>query len=130
MENGIFQRLKDAPRKQLRFEGERVTWIQASTLKELLDLKAQHPEAKLVVGNTEIGKGLGQLGACLGARDPLRNQGTLNLHKTPGFGDLFPPIVGCGSSEKRRLLPCSHFPVSCVGLILIMPPSRVVLSIN
>ncbi|XP_066122938.1 xanthine dehydrogenase/oxidase isoform X2 [Saccopteryx bilineata] len=48
-------RLKDAPRKQLRFEGERVTWIQALTLKELLDLKAQHPEAKLVVGNTEIG---------------------------------------------------------------------------
>ncbi|XP_016074407.1 PREDICTED: xanthine dehydrogenase/oxidase [Miniopterus natalensis] len=48
-------RLKDAPQKQLRFQGERVTWIQASTLKELLDLKAQHPEAKLVVGNTEIG---------------------------------------------------------------------------
>ncbi|XP_058407487.1 xanthine dehydrogenase/oxidase isoform X3 [Diceros bicornis minor] len=48
-------RLKDAPQKQLRFEGERVTWIQASTLTELLDLKAQHPEAKLVVGNTEIG---------------------------------------------------------------------------
>ncbi|XP_074187956.1 xanthine dehydrogenase/oxidase isoform X2 [Rhinolophus sinicus] len=48
-------RLKDAPQKQLRFEGERVTWIQAATLKELLDLKAQHPEAKLVVGNTEIG---------------------------------------------------------------------------
>uniref|UniRef100_A0A2K5J9B5 Xanthine dehydrogenase/oxidase n=1 Tax=Colobus angolensis palliatus TaxID=336983 RepID=A0A2K5J9B5_COLAP len=47
--------LKDTPRKQLRFEGERVTWIQASTLKELLDLKAQHPDAKLVVGNTEIG---------------------------------------------------------------------------
>ncbi|XP_014636522.1 PREDICTED: xanthine dehydrogenase/oxidase [Ceratotherium simum simum] len=48
-------RLKDAPQKQLRFEGERVTWIQASTLTELLDLKAQHPEAKLVVGNTQIG---------------------------------------------------------------------------
>lgn len=48
-------RLKDAPRKQLCFEGERVTWIQTTTLKELLDLKAQHPEAKLVVGNTEIG---------------------------------------------------------------------------
>lgn len=42
--------------KQLRFEGERVTWIQASTLGELLDIKAQHPDAKLVVGNTEIGK--------------------------------------------------------------------------
>ncbi|XP_077617874.1 xanthine dehydrogenase/oxidase-like [Crocuta crocuta] len=48
-------RLKDTPQKQLRFEGERVTWIQASTLQELLDLKAQFPEAKLVVGNTEIG---------------------------------------------------------------------------
>ncbi|CAD7676511.1 unnamed protein product [Nyctereutes procyonoides] len=48
-------RLKDVPQKQLCFKGERVTWIQASTLKELLDLKAQHPEAKLVVGNTEIG---------------------------------------------------------------------------
>lgn len=48
-------RLKDTPRKKLRFEGERVTWIQASTMGELLDLKAQHPDAKLVVGNTEIG---------------------------------------------------------------------------
>lgn len=33
-----------------------MTWIQASTLTELLDLKAQYPEAKLVVGNTEIGE--------------------------------------------------------------------------
>ncbi|KAI5125185.1 xanthine dehydrogenase/oxidase isoform X1 [Manis pentadactyla] len=48
-------RLKDVPQKLLCFQGERVTWIQASSLKELLDLKAQHPEAKLVVGNTEIG---------------------------------------------------------------------------
>ncbi|XP_021109354.1 xanthine dehydrogenase/oxidase isoform X3 [Heterocephalus glaber] len=48
-------RLKDTPRKQLRFQGERVTWIQASTLQELLDLKARYPDAKLVVGNTEIG---------------------------------------------------------------------------
>ncbi|XP_028634835.1 xanthine dehydrogenase/oxidase [Grammomys surdaster] len=48
-------RLKDTPRKKLHFEGERVSWIQASTMGELLDLKAQHPDAKLVVGNTEIG---------------------------------------------------------------------------
>lgn len=44
-----------------------MTWIQAPTLKELLNLKAQHPEAKLVVGNTEIGKGQGSPGACLEA---------------------------------------------------------------
>lgn len=48
-------RLKDTPQEKLHFEGERVTWIQAATIGELLDLKAQHPDAKLVVGNTEIG---------------------------------------------------------------------------
>uniref|UniRef100_A0A5F8H074 xanthine dehydrogenase n=1 Tax=Monodelphis domestica TaxID=13616 RepID=A0A5F8H074_MONDO len=44
------------PQKQLCFQGERVKWIQTATLKELLELKAEHPDAKLVVGNTEIGK--------------------------------------------------------------------------
>uniref|UniRef100_A0A6I8PKZ2 Xanthine dehydrogenase/oxidase n=1 Tax=Ornithorhynchus anatinus TaxID=9258 RepID=A0A6I8PKZ2_ORNAN len=47
--------LKNAPRRQLCFQGERVRWIQVATLKELLDLKAQHPEAMLVVGNTKVG---------------------------------------------------------------------------
>lgn len=48
-------RLKDIPQKHLRFQGERVTWFQVSTLEELLELKKKQPEAKLVVGNTEIG---------------------------------------------------------------------------
>uniref|UniRef100_A0A6I8MZT9 Xanthine dehydrogenase/oxidase n=1 Tax=Ornithorhynchus anatinus TaxID=9258 RepID=A0A6I8MZT9_ORNAN len=48
--------LRNAPRRQLCFQGERVRWIQVATLKELLDLKAQHPEAMLVVGNTKVGK--------------------------------------------------------------------------
>ncbi|XP_070590412.1 xanthine dehydrogenase/oxidase [Erythrolamprus reginae] len=43
------------PAEQLCFKGERVTWLQPSTLKELVSLKAQHPNAKLVVGNTEVG---------------------------------------------------------------------------
>uniref|UniRef100_A0A2D4HXB2 Xanthine dehydrogenase/oxidase n=4 Tax=Micrurus TaxID=8634 RepID=A0A2D4HXB2_MICLE len=43
------------PVEQLCFKGERVTWLQPSTLKELVSLKAQHPDAKLVVGNTEVG---------------------------------------------------------------------------
>uniref|UniRef100_A0A8B9QN24 Xanthine dehydrogenase/oxidase n=1 Tax=Apteryx owenii TaxID=8824 RepID=A0A8B9QN24_APTOW len=41
--------------KQLCFKGERVMWIQPTTLKELVALKSQHPNAKLVVGNTEVG---------------------------------------------------------------------------
>ncbi|XP_025071860.1 xanthine dehydrogenase/oxidase isoform X3 [Alligator sinensis] len=43
------------PHKQLCFKGERVMWIQPTTLQELVALKAQHPSAKLVVGNTEVG---------------------------------------------------------------------------
>uniref|UniRef100_A0A8C5T142 xanthine dehydrogenase n=1 Tax=Laticauda laticaudata TaxID=8630 RepID=A0A8C5T142_LATLA len=43
------------PVEQLCFKGERVMWLQPSTLKELVSLKAQHSNAKLVVGNTEVG---------------------------------------------------------------------------
>uniref|UniRef100_A0AAR2K4L4 Xanthine dehydrogenase/oxidase n=1 Tax=Pygocentrus nattereri TaxID=42514 RepID=A0AAR2K4L4_PYGNA len=43
------------PPRSLRFIGERVLWIQPSSLNELLELKAVYPAAKLVVGNTEVG---------------------------------------------------------------------------
>ncbi|XP_075719550.1 xanthine dehydrogenase/oxidase [Rhinoderma darwinii] len=46
---------RNAPRKQMVFKGEGVTWYQPSNLSELLNLKAQYPNAKLVVGNTEVG---------------------------------------------------------------------------
>ncbi|XP_040286533.1 xanthine dehydrogenase/oxidase isoform X1 [Bufo bufo] len=46
---------RDAPRRQLVFKGEDVTWYQPSDLSDLLNLKAQYPNAKLVVGNTEVG---------------------------------------------------------------------------
>ncbi|XP_048831374.1 xanthine dehydrogenase/oxidase-like [Brienomyrus brachyistius] len=48
-------RLAKQENKKLQFKGERVVWIQPSCLTELLDLKAKYPEAKLVVGNTEVG---------------------------------------------------------------------------
>ncbi|GCB78264.1 hypothetical protein scyTo_0015798, partial [Scyliorhinus torazame] len=47
--------LRESPQQTLFFKGERVTWIQPTTLKELLTLKGRYPEAKLVVGNTEVG---------------------------------------------------------------------------
>ncbi|KAL4623910.1 xanthine dehydrogenase/oxidase isoform X1 [Arapaima gigas] len=43
------------PLRQLRFQGERVLWVQPSSLTELLGLKDKYPEARLVVGNTEVG---------------------------------------------------------------------------
>lgn len=48
----LFDRLSS---KQLQFKGERMMWIQPCSLSGLLSLKAEYPDAKLVVGNTEIG---------------------------------------------------------------------------
>jgi xanthine dehydrogenase/oxidase len=39
----------------LRLVGDKVTWYRPLTLPSLLQLKLDHPHAKLVVGNTEIG---------------------------------------------------------------------------
>ncbi|XP_075333046.1 xanthine dehydrogenase/oxidase-like [Odontesthes bonariensis] len=40
----------------LRFRGDRATWLQPASLEEFLHLKWKHPEARVVVGNTEASK--------------------------------------------------------------------------
>ena len=40
----------------LVFKSARTTWYRPTELKHLLELKQQHPDARLVVGNTEVGK--------------------------------------------------------------------------
>nr|XP_039266877.1 xanthine dehydrogenase/oxidase-like isoform X2 [Styela clava] len=44
----------DTPRS-LKFVGNNVTWHQPTSLRESLTIKKQHPEARIVVGNTEVG---------------------------------------------------------------------------
>ncbi|XP_049867763.1 xanthine dehydrogenase [Pectinophora gossypiella] len=39
----------------LVYRGKKTTWYRPTSLNEILKLKAQHPEAKIVVGNTEVG---------------------------------------------------------------------------
>ncbi|KAM9836215.1 xanthine dehydrogenase/oxidase [Aulostomus maculatus] len=39
----------------LRFHGARVTWMQPTSLDEFLQMKWEHPDARVVVGNTEVG---------------------------------------------------------------------------
>ncbi|XP_014214847.1 xanthine dehydrogenase-like [Copidosoma floridanum] len=39
----------------LIFKGKEITWFRPTCLKELLKLKQQYPNAKIVVGNTEVG---------------------------------------------------------------------------
>lgn len=41
--------------RSLVFRSPRCTWFQPETLDQLLDLKWDHPEARIVVGNTEVG---------------------------------------------------------------------------
>lgn len=102
-----------------------MTWIQVPTLKELLDLKVQHPEAKLVVGNTEIGKGPGRPRGLPGGLGPPEGPWTLEFLQNSqlwSHTDLVQPLVGCVLSEKLLLVPCPHFPISSMGLIT--PPPR------
>jgi xanthine dehydrogenase/oxidase len=39
----------------LLFQSDRVTWYRPTSLADLLLLKDKHPDARIVVGNTEIG---------------------------------------------------------------------------
>ncbi|EFJ45339.1 hypothetical protein VOLCADRAFT_63971 [Volvox carteri f. nagariensis] len=47
--------LKKRPAFHLAMPGPVVTWHRPATLEQLLELKSVHPDAKLVVGNTEVG---------------------------------------------------------------------------
>lgn len=51
-----FQNSPHLDKESLVFSNERVVWHRPTSLPELLNLKSQYPEAKLVIGNTEVGK--------------------------------------------------------------------------
>lgn len=42
-------------RQSLVFYGETVTWYRPTALSDMLALKLEHPQAKIIVGNTEVG---------------------------------------------------------------------------
>ncbi|XP_031414418.1 aldehyde oxidase 5 [Clupea harengus] len=46
---------KNQESSRLYFKGERVKWISVEDLEDLLELKAEYPDARLVVGNTTVG---------------------------------------------------------------------------
>lgn len=41
--------------KSIAFYGENVTWYRPNNLNDLLSLKLEYPDAKIIVGNTEVG---------------------------------------------------------------------------
>lgn len=42
-------------KRNIVFYGNRVTWYRPNNINDLLALKLQHPNAKIIVGNTEVG---------------------------------------------------------------------------
>jgi xanthine dehydrogenase iron-sulfur cluster and FAD-binding subunit A len=54
----FFQLNDKYDKDSLVFHGQTVTWHRPVTLDQLLHLKSKYPEAKIVVGNTEVGKQL------------------------------------------------------------------------
>ncbi|XP_069851873.1 aldehyde oxidase 3-like isoform X1 [Dipodomys merriami] len=51
----LMRMLENPQKKILTFQGERITWIIPGTLRELLELKTEYPNAPLVMGNTALG---------------------------------------------------------------------------
>ncbi|XP_046777288.1 aldehyde oxidase isoform X3 [Gallus gallus] len=51
----LMRMAENQPKRTLVFHGERIMWISPVSLDELQDLKAAHPDAPLVVGNTGVG---------------------------------------------------------------------------
>ncbi|XP_014677287.1 PREDICTED: xanthine dehydrogenase/oxidase-like, partial [Priapulus caudatus] len=45
----------DLDKELLMFKGDQVTWYRPVCLQQLLQLKHEHPDGKIVVGNTEVG---------------------------------------------------------------------------
>jgi xanthine dehydrogenase/oxidase len=50
----LLAKSKAGPPAALQIVGDRMTWHRPSTLTELLALKKAHPDAKIIVGNTEV----------------------------------------------------------------------------
>uniref|UniRef100_A0A8C4R0T6 Aldehyde oxidase 5 n=1 Tax=Eptatretus burgeri TaxID=7764 RepID=A0A8C4R0T6_EPTBU len=57
--------LANSPPVPLDFQGPRVRWLRPVTLEHLLQLKNRFPDARLVVGNTEVGQSLFNYGKFL-----------------------------------------------------------------
>eukprot|EP00071_Canis_lupus_P037103 XP_022270660.1 aldehyde oxidase 4 isoform X2 [Canis lupus familiaris] len=51
----LIRMAEDPNKRRLTFQGERTTWIAPVTLNDLLELKANFPEATLIMGNTTVG---------------------------------------------------------------------------
>ncbi|XP_022094633.1 xanthine dehydrogenase/oxidase-like [Acanthaster planci] len=51
----LMLRHREEPTKLLKFVSEQITWFRPVTVQQVLDIKDKYPEAKMVVGNSEIG---------------------------------------------------------------------------
>uniref|UniRef100_A0A8C7FCI6 Aldehyde oxidase 1 n=1 Tax=Oncorhynchus kisutch TaxID=8019 RepID=A0A8C7FCI6_ONCKI len=90
------------PQVSQLFRGERMVWVSPVSLEELIQLKTSHPQAPLVMGNTNIGPDIKFKGAWHPIIiSPTRVQELFEVTKTPQgvcFG------AGCSLSVVKALL--------------------------
>uniref|UniRef100_A0A3B4H0Y7 xanthine dehydrogenase n=1 Tax=Pundamilia nyererei TaxID=303518 RepID=A0A3B4H0Y7_9CICH len=86
----------------LTFHGERVTWVSPVSLEELIQLKAKHPKAPLVMGNTNIGPDMKFKGILHPLIiSPTRVKGLFEVSQTPQGVWVG---AGCSLSELHSVL--------------------------
>ncbi|NP_001265709.1 aldehyde oxidase 4 [Cavia porcellus] len=51
----LIRMAEDPNKRRLTFQGERTTWLAPATLPDLLELRAEFPQAPLIMGNTTVG---------------------------------------------------------------------------
>lgn len=72
------------PQVSQLFRGERMVWVSPVSLEELIQLKTSHPQAPLVMGNTNIGPDIKFKGAWHPIIiSPTRVQELFEVTKTP-----------------------------------------------
>ncbi|MGH0153522.1 UNVERIFIED_CONTAM: hypothetical protein FKN15_025074 [Acipenser sinensis] len=98
---------------RLVFQGERLCWISPGNLAELLELKAQHPSAPLVIGNTTIGISFGAGCSLSVMKDELKRvMSELSEEKVEVYRALL-QTVSCLAGKQIR-----NMAVTCVGQII------------
>lgn len=97
--------------KTQTFRGERITWVSPVSLEELVQLKTRHPQAPLVMGNTNIGPDIKFKGVLHPVIiSPTRVKELFEVHQTPegvwvGAGSTLSAVRALMEQLARELPP-------------------------
>ncbi|KAI4574829.1 hypothetical protein MJT46_004108 [Ovis ammon polii x Ovis aries] len=100
----LLRMAEDPEKRTLTFHGERVTWISPGTFKDLLELKAKHPEAPLILGNTSLGLTIGAGCSLAHVKDILAERvSELPEEKTQTYRALLKHLKSLAGQQIRNM---------------------------